>query len=374
MTRHPPVWMGLLLWMIFGQANAAWTVNMAPGATETSSAIFDLHMTIFWICVVIGVVVFAAMFWSIIVHRRSTGQQAAHFHENTRVEIMWTIVPLLILVAMAIPATRTLIKMYDSSESDVDIQITGYQWKWHYKYLGQDVEFFSNLTTTTDQIHNRDDKGEHYLLEVDEPLVLPVGEKVRFLVTGADVIHSWWVPAFAVKRDAIPGFVNEAWTRIEKPGIYRGQCTELCGKDHGFMPIVVEAKTKADYDTWLAGRKEESAKLKELTSKDWTLEELVARGDKVYHTTCVACHQAEGQGMPPLFPALKGSKTATGPKEEHLNTVFNGRPGTAMAAFGKQLSEVDIAAVVTYERHAWGNNTNDMVTPKDVLALKQAQK
>ena len=374
MTRHPPVWMGLLLWLIFGQAHAAWTVNMAPGATETSSAIFDLHMTIFWICVVIGVVVFAAMFWSIIVHRRSTGQQAAHFHENTKVEIMWTIVPLLILVVMAIPATKTLIKMYDSSESDIDIQITGYQWKWHYKYLGQDVEFFSNLTTTTNQIHNRDDKGEHYLLEVDEPLVLPVGEKVRFLVTGADVIHSWWVPAFAVKRDAIPGFVNEAWTRIEKPGIYRGQCTELCGKDHGFMPIVVEAKSKADYETWLAGRKEESAKLKELTSKDWTLEELVARGDKVYHTTCVACHQAEGQGMPPLFPALKGSKIATGPKEDHLNIVFNGKAGTAMAAFGKQLSEVDIAAVVTYERHAWGNNTNDMVTPKDVLALKQAQK
>ncbi len=374
MTRHPPVWMGLLLWLIFGQAHAAWTVNMAPGATETSSAIYDLHMTIFWICVVIGIVVFAAMFWSIIVHRRSTGQQAAHFHENTKVEIMWTIVPLLILVVMAIPATKTLIQMYDTSESDVDIQITGYQWKWHYKYLGQDVEFFSNLTTTTNQIHNRDDKGEHYLLEVDEPLVLPVGQKVRFLVTGADVIHSWWVPAFAVKRDAIPGFVNEAWTRIEKPGIYRGQCTELCGKDHGFMPIVVEAKSQADYDTWLAGRKEESAKLKELTSKDWTLEELVARGDKVYHTTCVACHQAEGQGMPPLFPALKGSKIATGPKDAHLNIVFNGKAGTAMAAFGKQLSEVDIAAVVTYERHAWGNNTNDMVTPKDVLALKQAQK
>ncbi|WP_426144086.1 cytochrome c oxidase subunit II [Pseudomonas sp. DWP3-1-2] len=373
MTRHPPVWMGLLLWLIFSQANAAWTVNMAPGATETSHAIFDLHMIIFWICVVIGVVVFAAMFWSIIAHRRSTGQQAAHFHENTKVEIMWTVVPLLILVVMAIPATRTLIQMYDASESDVDIQITGYQWKWHYKYLGQDVEFFSNLTTTADQIHNRDDKGEHYLLEVDEPLVLPVGQKVRFLVTGADVIHSWWVPAFAVKRDAIPGFVNEAWTRIEKPGVYRGQCTELCGKDHGFMPIVVEAKSKADYDTWLAGRKEESAKLKELTSKDWTLEELVARGDKVYHTTCVACHQAEGQGMPPLFPALKGSAVATGPKEAHLQIVFNGKPGTAMAAFGKQLSEVDIAAVVTYERHAWGNNTGDMVTPKDVLAFKQAQ-
>jgi cytochrome c oxidase subunit 2 len=334
--------MGLLLWSIFGQAHAAWTTNMAPGATEVSHEVFDLHMTIFWICVVIGIIVFGAMFWSMIVHRRSTGQVAAKFHESTMVEILWTVVPLLILIVMAIPATKTLIQMYDSTESGLDIQITGYQWKWHYKYLGQ-------------------------------PLVVPVGVKIRFLVTAADVIHSWWVPAFAVKRDAIPGFVNEAWTRIEKPGIYRGQCSELCGKDHGFMPIVVEAKTQADYDTWLAGRKEEAAKLKELTSKEWTLEELVAQGDKVYHTTCVACHQAEGQGLPPMFPALKGSKTVMGPKEEHLSTVFHGRPGTAMAAFGKQLSEVDIAAVVTYERNAWGNNKGDMVTPKDVLALKQAE-
>jgi cytochrome c oxidase subunit 2 len=373
MMRHPHAWMGLLSWSLSGEALAAWTTNMAPGVTQVSQAVFDLHMTIFWICVVIGLIVFVAMFWSMIVHRRSTGQVAARFHESTTVEILWTVVPLLILVAMAVPATRTLIHMYDNSESDLDIQITGYQWKWHYKYLGQDVEFFSNLATPAEQIHNQQAKGEHYLLEVDEPLVVPVGVKIRFLVTAADVIHSWWVPAFAVKRDAIPGFINEAWTRIDKPGIYRGQCSELCGKDHGFMPIVVDARSQADYDTWLAGRKAESAKLRELTSKDWTREELVERGDKVYHTTCVACHQAEGQGMPPLFPALKGSKVATGPVEEHLKTVFNGRPGTAMAAFGKQLSEVDIAAVVTYERNAWGNNKGDMVTPKDVLALKQAQ-
>ena len=370
--RHPHVWMGLLLWSIFSQAQAAWTMNMTPGATEVSHDIFDLHMAILWICVVIGVVVFGAMFWSMMVHRRSTGQVAAKFHENTKIEILWTIVPLLILVVMVIPATRTMIRMYDTSASDIDIQITGYQWKWHYKYLGQDVEFFSNLSTPADQLHNKEAKGENYLLEVDEPLVVPVGKKVRFLVTSADVIHSWWVPAFAVKRDAIPGFINEAWTRVDKPGTYRGQCSELCGKDHGFMPVVVVAKTQADFDSWLAERKVESAKLKELTSKDWTLDELVARGDKVYHTTCVACHQPEGQGLPPMFPALKGSKTVTGTKEGHLNTVFHGRQGTAMAAFGKQLSEVDIAAVVTYERNAWGNNKGDMVTPKDVLALKQA--
>ncbi|QXG41025.1 cytochrome c oxidase subunit II [Pseudomonas viridiflava] len=371
--RHPRVWMGLLLWSAFEQTHADWTTNMSPGTSVVSGAVFDLHMTIFWICVVIGVVVFGAMLWSIVAHRRSAGQKAAHFHENTTVEILWTVVPFLILVAMAIPATRTLISMYDASESDVDIQITGYQWKWHYKYLGQDVEFFSNLATTTHQIHNRDDKGEHYLLEVDQPLVLPVGEKIRFLVTGADVIHSWWVPAFAVKRDAVPGFIHEAWTRIEKPGIYRGQCTELCGKDHGFMPIVVDARSPADYEHWLAERKQEAARLKELTSKDWTREELIAQGDKVYHTVCAACHQPEGQGLPPMFPALKGSKIATGPIADHLNIVVNGKPGTAMAAFGKQLSEVDIAAVVTYERNAWGNNKGDMVTPREVLTLKQVQ-
>lgn len=365
--------MGLLLWSIFSPAHAAWTVNMAPGATEISHAVFDLHMIIFWICVVIGMIVFGAMFWSMILHRRSTGQVAAKFHENTTVEVLWTIVPVLILVVMAVPATATLIQMYDSSEPDIDIQVTGYQWKWHYKYLGQDVEFFSNMTTPADQIHNKEPKGEHYLLEVDKPLVLPIGAKVRFLVTSADVIHSWWVPAFAVKRDAIPGFVNEAWTRVDKPGIYRGQCAELCGKDHGFMPIVVEVKEQADYENWLGERKAEAAQLKELTSKEWTLEELKERGDKVYHTTCVACHQAEGQGLPPMFPALKGSKIATGPIKDHLDIVFHGKPGTSMAAFGKQLSEVDIAAVVTYERNAWGNNKGDMVTPKEVLELKQAE-
>ncbi|WP_277961348.1 cytochrome c oxidase subunit II [Pseudomonas sp. RIT-To-2] len=373
MMRHPHAWMGLALWSLFTPAHAAWTTNMAPGVTYISNQVFDLHMTIFWICVVIGIAVFGVMIWSMIIHRRSTGQVAAHFHESTKVEILWTVVPLVILIVMAVPATRTLIRMYDTSEPDMDIQITGYQWKWHYKYLGQDVEFFSNLATPQEQIHNQAPKDEHYLLEVDNPLVLPTGRKIRFLVTGADVIHSWWVPAFAVKRDAIPGFVNEAWTRIDKPGIYRGQCSELCGKDHGFMPIVVEAKTQADFDTWMGERKAEAAKLKELTSKEWTLQELVDRGDKVYHTTCVACHQAEGQGLPPMFPSLKGSPIATGPKEGHLNRVFFGKPGTAMAAFGKQLSEVDIAAVVTYERNAWGNNKGDMVTPQDVLALKQAQ-
>ncbi|WAC46055.1 cytochrome c oxidase subunit II [Pseudomonas sp. SL4(2022)] len=373
MMRHPRVWMGLLLWLVFSSAHASWGVNMAPGATEVSRSVFDLHMTIFWICVVIGVIVFGVMFWSMLIHRRSTGQEPAHFHESTTVEILWTVVPLVILVLMAIPATKTLIEIYDSSESELDIQVTGYQWKWHYKYLGEDVEFFSNLTTPKDQINNKATKGEHYLLEVDEPLVVPVGTKVRFLITAADVIHSWWVPALAVKKDAIPGFINESWTRIDEPGIYRGQCTELCGKDHGFMPVVVEAKSKEDYAAWLAERKVAAAAERELTTKEWTMDELMARGEKSYQTNCASCHQPTGEGLPPMFPALKGSAIATGPAAGHIGIVVNGKSGTSMAAFGKQLSEVDIAAIITYERNAWGNAVGDMVTPKDILAFKQAQ-
>ena len=365
--------MASLLCLVFAPAHAEWAVNMSPGATEVSRSVFDLHMTIFWICVVIGVVVFGVMFWSMLIHRRASGQQPAHFHESTTVEILWTIVPLVILVVMAIPATKTLIDIYDTSESELDIQITGYQWKWHYKYLGQDVEFFSNLATPSAQIHNKAAKDEHYLLEVDQPLVIPVGTKVRFLVTAADVIHSWWVPALAVKKDAIPGFINESWTRIEEPGIYRGQCTELCGKDHGFMPVVVEVKSKEDFAKWLAERKQAALAEKELTSKVWTLDELMARGEKAYQTNCASCHQPTGEGLPPMFPPLKGSAIATGPAAGHIGIVVNGKAGTAMAAFGKQLSEVDIAAIITYERNAWGNKVGDMVTPKDIVAFKKAQ-
>ena len=373
MMRHPRVWMGLLLWLACDPARAEWAVNMLPGVTEVSRSVFDLHMIIFWICVVIGVVVFGVMFWSMLVHRRSTGQQPARFHESTTVEILWTVVPFVILVAMAVPATKTLIDIYDTSESELDIQVTGYQWKWHYKYLGQDVEFFSNLATPSAQIYNRAEKDEHYLLEVDEPLVVPVGTKVRFLITAADVIHSWWVPALAVKKDAIPGFINESWTRIEEPGIYRGQCTELCGKDHGFMPVVVEARSKEDFAAWLEERKQAAVAERELTSKEWSLEELMARGEKAYVTACAACHQANGEGMPPMFPALRGSAIATGPVAAHIDIVVNGKPGTAMAAFGKQLSPVDLAAIITYERNAWGNTVGDMVTPRDILDFSKAQ-
>jgi len=352
---------------------ADWEVNMTPGVTEVSQQVYDLHMIIFWICVVIGAVVFGIMFWSIFAHRKSLGVKPATFHESTLVEIIWTAVPFAILIGMAIPATSALIDAYDASESEIDIKITGYQWKWHYDYLEEDVSFFSNLTTPADEINNLATKNPNYLLEVDEPLVVPINKKVRFLVTANDVIHSWWVPEIAVKKDAIPGFVNEAWTVIPTPGIYRGQCAELCGKDHGFMPVVVEAKTQADYDQWLAERKEAAARERELRDKVWTLEGLMERGEKVYATNCAACHNADGTGIPPAFPPLKGSPIATGDIEGHVNIVLNGKPGTYMAAFGPQLSPVELAAVITYERNAWGNSKGDFIQPIDIANMQAAE-
>ena len=352
---------------------AKWAVNMPEGVTDLSHSIYGLHMTIFWITVVIGILVFAVMFWSVIFHRKSRGAKASEFHESTLVEILWTSIPFAILVVMAIPATKTLIEVYDADDADIDIKVTGYQWKWQYEYLGEDVSFFSNLSTSRDEINNARPKNENYLLEVDEPLVVPIGKKIRFLVTGADVIHSWWVPELAVKKDAIPGFINESWAKINEPGIYRGQCAELCGKDHGFMPIVVDARPMDQYQDWLNEKRAEAQKIKELTQKDWTMDELMTRGEEVYGKVCVACHQANGQGIPPMFPALKNAPVAIERDQigKHIDVLLYGVKGTAMQAFKDQLSEVDIAAVITYERNAWGNNTKEVVTPKDILDYKK---
>lgn len=348
-----------------------WGVNMTQGVTEVSRTTYDLHMLIFWICVAIGIVVFGVMFYSMWRHRKSKGYKAAQFHESTLVELAWTIVPTLILVGMAIPATKTLYDIYDTKEADLDIMITGYQWKWKYDYLGSDVTFFSNLSTPRAQIDNQQPKTENYLLEVDEPLVVPINRKIRFLITANDVIHAWWVPDLAVKKDAIPGFVNESWTRIDEPGIYRGQCAELCGKDHGFMPIMVKAVPEDEYHSWLNDRAAAAAKIKELTNKTFTFDELYERGKKVYESTCAACHQVKGQGVPGAFPAIAGSKIATGAMDGHLSMVVNGSPSNpAMQAFGAQLSEVDLAAVITYQRNAFGNNMGDTVQPIDILNFK----
>lgn len=352
---------------------ADWTVNMSPGVTSTSNEIFSLHMTILWICVAIGLVVFGVMFWSIFAHRKSDDRKPANFHENTLVEILWTIIPLVILVAMAVPATATLMDMYDTSEADIDIKVTGYQWRWKYDYLDEEFGYFSNLSTSKDEIYNRTGKSENYLLDVDNPMIVPVGKKVRLLLTANDVIHSWWVPALGVKKDAIPGFINETWTRVDEPGIYRGQCTELCGKDHGFMPVVVKAVPQEEYDAWVEEQVAAAERERQLTQKDWTLEELMERGEKAYASACASCHQADGSGAPPAFPALKGSPVVTEDMQAHLDIVVNGVSGTAMQAFGEQLSEVDLAAVITYERNAWGNDTGEMITPKEVFDYKNQE-
>lgn len=352
--------------------HAEWGLNLTPGVTDVSRSVYDLHMTIFWICVAIALVVFGVMFWSIFHHRKSRGAKAHHFHENTLVEVIWTLVPVLILVGMAVPATATLIKMYDSSEAELDVQITGYQWKWRYDYLDHELSFFSNMSTPREQITNATEKQENYLLEVDRHLVLPVDTKIRFLLTANDVIHSWWVPALAVKKDAIPGFINEAWTIIDEPGIYRGQCAELCGQDHGFMPIVVEAVSRDEFDAWLLTARAEKEARAEAAERSWTLDELMQQGEQVYLQACAACHLPNGEGVPGAFPALKGSPMVLGDVAAHIDIVLNGKAGTAMQAFRDQLGSVQLAAVITYERNAWGNSLGEAVSPAQIARLLQS--
>ena len=347
-------------------------INMAPGPTEVGERIYDLHMIIFWICTVIGLGVFGVMFYSIIYHRKSKGAVPSHFHESTKVEIAWTVVPFLILIGMAVPATSTLLEVYDNDDAELDILVTGYQWKWKYEYItenGENVSFFSNLRTPQSEINNTQPKGEHYLLEVDEPLVIPANTKVRFLITANDVIHSWWVPELAVKRDAIPGFINEAWTKVPTEGVYRGQCAELCGKDHGFMPIVVNVVSSEEYGQWLGDKQVEAAAIKELMAQTFTLDQLMERGEAVYARACLACHGANGEGG--VGNAIAGSPIATGAVGPHLEIGINGVPGSAMQAFGGQLNDVDMAAVITYQRNAFGNNMGDMIQPIDVYNHKK---
>ena len=353
-----------------GIALAAREWNLQPPVTTIAQQQNDLHVFIFWICVVIFIAVFGVMFYSIFRHRKSVGHVPAQFHENTLVEIVWTVVPFLILLFMAFPATKTILAMKDTSAPDMTVKITGYQWKWGYDYLQDGFGFYSSLKTPLAQIENREPKGENYLLEVDNPLVVPVDAKVRLLITADDVIHAWWVPAFGVKQDAIPGFVRDTWFKAEKPGVYRGQCAELCGKEHGFMPIVVEVKTKAEYATWVAAQKAKVAAAADDPAKVWDLRDLVARGEKVYAANCVACHQANGKGVAGAFPALDGSKVVNGPVAEQRALVLNGKQGTAMASF-RQLSDTDIAAVITYTRNSWGNKTGEAEQPAAVLAARK---
>jgi len=376
---------------------ADYHVDILPPVTPVSTDIYHLHWSILWVCVVIFCIVFGAMFWSIFKHRRSLGAKASQFHENTTIEVIWTIVPFIILIGMAYPATRTVLAMKDASNADITVKVTAYQWKWEYDYQQDGIKFLANLSTPRDQIDERNGPGapknENYLLEVDNPMVVPVGKKVRLLITSNDVIHGWYVPQLGINQYAIPGFIKDAWFTIDTPGVYRGQCSQICGKEHAYMPIVVIAKPPAEYAAWVAGMKAKmpapapaaaapaesatqtaaagggAAAPAEDPNKKWTLDELKARGEKAY-ANCVACHQPTGKGMPPAFPALDGSKVATGPKAAHIQIVLKGKPGTAMAPFA-HLSDTDLAALITYERNAWGNKTGDAVQPAEIKAARK---
>lgn len=356
----------------FGEANADYALNLSPGVTQLSRDIYDLHMYILWICVAIGVGVYGMMVYSIMHHRKSKGAVAAHFHENTKLEVVWTIIPFVILLAMAIPATKVMIEAYDTSASDMTVKVTGYQWKWRYTYLDNGIDFFSTLDAKSNEarqlgVGSNPEKVPNYLLEVDKPLVIPVGRKVRFLFTAADVIHSWWVPQFGWKKDAIPGYVTDAWTKVEHTGIYRGQCAELCGRDHGFMPIVVDVRSEEDYAQWVAEQKAHAQQSVADAAKTYSMAELMAKGEEVYNSSCAGCHMVNGEGMQGMFPAIKGSAVATGDLGTHLDVVVKGK-GQMMPAFGDSLSPVEIAAVVTFQRNGFGNNKGDLVQPSDISA------
>lgn len=401
------------LFAIVGPALADYGLNMPRGASDYSLDVYNLHMLVLWVCTVIGIIVFGLIIYSVIKFRRSKGAVAAQFHHSTIVEVIWTIIPMLILIAIAIPSTRVLVDMEDTSQPDLTIKVTGYQWRWGYEYLDEDFSFISSIDEQSNMARQRNPTIQprdvpNYLLEVDNPVVIPVGKKVRFLLTSNDVIHSWWVPDLGWKRDAIPGFINETWTNVNEPGVFRGQCAELCGRDHAFMPIVVRAVTQEEYDDWVQEQKaksrsggeqvaavpqetkqasaaeadqqaeEESAAESESASSDekesstpaeLAEDELMQRGEQAYLAHCSSCHMENGEGMPPAFPPLKDGEITTGPVAGHIDIVLNGKPGTAMAPFG-HLGDEDLAAIITYERNAWGNDTGDLVQPGDVQSAR----
>lgn len=426
-------------------ASAEYGLNLTKGVSDYSGQVYDMHMMVLWICVIIGIGVFGAMFYSIFAHRKSKGVEPAKFSHSTTVEIIWTAIPVLILIAIALPATKGMMQMDSPRDAqgepvamDMTVKITGYQWKWRYDYLDEGFGFLSTLTADSN-IARQKGSGidvstvDNYLLDVDNPLVIPANTNIRFLLTSDDVIHSWWVPEFGWKRDAIPGFINEAWTNIKEPGTYRGQCAELCGKDHGYMPIVVEVLSPSDYDAWLAEQNGESVadqsvsadesvavetaqtsgsentadedqqdnaqdaeamaetgaeeadaetsdqQAEEVTADDqasqseggWSMEKLMARGEEVYNIQCLACHKMDGSGMPPAFPSLIDSQVVSGDVAKHIDVVVNGVSGTAMAPFGSMLPAEDVAAVITYTRNSFGHDTGDRVQPADIEAVLQ---
>lgn len=366
---------GLLACVPSNVAWAEWELNLTQGVTEISHDVYDMHMYVLWICVLIGVVVFGAMTYSMIMHRKSKGVKAAKFSHSTTAEVIWTVIPFGILITMAVPAANTLIRMEDASDSDLTVKITGHQWKWEYEYLDSGVKIISSLDAGSRQAAALDSgidpaTVDNYLLEVDHPLVLPVNKKIRFILTASDVIHAWWVPEFAIKKDAIPGFINDMWTKIDEEGVYRGQCAELCGRDHGFMPIVVHATSESEYRDWIQTQLASAEAEAQSADREWAMDELMERGEKVYGTYCTACHQPNGQGIEGVFPSLIGTDLVLNNMDGHVDVVLNGAPGTAMQAFSTQLNDADIAAVVTYERNAWGNDTGDVIQPAKIKEMR----
>ena len=363
---------GTLLAFTSSTVAADWALNLPRGVTPISRQAYDLHMLILWISVAIGVLVFGVMIYAMVRHRKSLGVKPAQFHHSTKAEIVWTVVPVIILVAMAVPATKALIEMEDTSNADLTIKVTGYQWKWRYEYLEDEVDFYSNLAySSRAAVYGDPSTVENYLREVDTPVVIPVGKKVRILLTADDVLHAWWVPEFGMKKDAIPGFINEIWIRADETGVYRGQCAELCGKDHGFMPIVVEVKPESEYVQWVAEFRSKAAAERVAAARTWSQEELMRKGERVYATACAACHQMNGGGVADMFPPIGGSPVATGDLAEHMTVVMSGRSGTAMRGYSTQLSDAELAAVLTYQRNAFGNATGDLVQPAQITAARE---
>ena len=356
--------------------HAAWGLNMTQGVTPISHDVYNMHMTSLYVCTVIGILVFGMMFWSIFHHRKSKGVQPAKFSHSTTVEIVWTLIPFVIIVALAIPATKLLARMDDTSKSEITIKATGYQWKWKYDYIDEDLTIYSNLAADSVDASQKNSgidpkTADNYLRNTDTALVLPVGKKIRIMTTASDVIHAWWVPDLGWKRDAIPGFINDNWTIINKEGVYRGQCAEICGKGHGYMPIVVKAVPEKEYVAWVQETKLALKSKNDSGDKELSMDELKSKGEAVYKANCLACHQANGQGIKGVFPAIDGSPLAN-LKENipaHIHQVIYGKGN--MPAFGEQLSDSDIAAVVTFVRNNWGNKTGHVIQPKDVLAARK---
>ncbi|MBK8385745.1 MAG: cytochrome c oxidase subunit II [Candidatus Accumulibacter propinquus] len=378
--------LGLLLAVVPSLARADYSWNFPRPVTPIARDTLEIHNHFMIVITVLFLVVFGIMVYSMLKHRKSVGHQPARFTGPTgTVQWLWALVPFAILlfidyVLMGIPAYHAVLDMEDTrTKADMVLKVTGMQWKWQYEYPESGIKYLSTTSTPRDQITNKEAKGEHYLLEVDNPVVLPVGKKVRVLLTSTDVIHTWWVPQFGVKRDAIPGFLRETWLKIEEPGIYRGQCAELCGKDHGFMPVVVHAVPENEYLAWVDQKKTQIAAAAAGSDKTWSKDELLAAGKDIYEKQCAACHQPEGQGLAPVFPALAGSKIVTGPllsaegkllKDSHVDRVLNGKEGTAMQAFKNTLSDAEIAAVITFERNSFGNKKGDLIQPAQIKSLR----